>query len=261
MTFALLECARTAIDVASRRTVHALTDEHLAVGEQHCLGRSERLQDAAHLLPSRPRVGEIDALDRPRLSTALILSRNHEPLVRHRVPVPVNLHKARSGTAVRPDLRSGVEERPVVFCRDIPVRVLQRRQYVQAPCRSLLEVRRASSDAELGATRDCLAAIVHFAVESAHLPVVPPGAGLDDLELRIQRKGHPRVFERDVPIGLRVVDLRNDLEHRARKRDRKSTRLNSSHLVISYAVFCLKKKKKKNMRKSSRINYTYLTTT
>src|SRR3989454_3109027 len=29
-------------------------------------------------------------------------------------------------------------------------------------------------------------------------------------------------------------------------RDRKSTRLNSSHLVISYAVFCLKKKKKRN---------------
>src|SRR5256885_12207735 len=28
-----------------------------------------------------------------------------------------------------------------------------------------------------------------------------------------------------------------------RLRDRKSTRLNSSHLVISYAVFCLKKKK------------------
>src|SRR5207253_380556 len=30
-----------------------------------------------------------------------------------------------------------------------------------------------------------------------------------------------------------------------RKRDRKSTRLNSSHVAISYAVFCLKKKKKK----------------
>src|SRR2546426_9169107 len=29
--------------------------------------------------------------------------------------------------------------------------------------------------------------------------------------------------------------------------DRKSTRLNSSHLVISYAVFCLKKKKKKDI--------------
>src|SRR5256885_11803588 len=31
---------------------------------------------------------------------------------------------------------------------------------------------------------------------------------------------------------------------RAGPQDRKSTRLNSSHLVISYAVFCLKKKKK-----------------
>src|SRR5205807_6389997 len=35
------------------------------------------------------------------------------------------------------------------------------------------------------------------------------------------------------------------LRHRRDHRDRKSTRLNSSHLVISYAVFCLKKKKKK----------------
>src|SRR2546426_4961365 len=31
------------------------------------------------------------------------------------------------------------------------------------------------------------------------------------------------------------------------RRDRKSTRLNSSHLVISYAVFCLKKKKKSSL--------------
>src|SRR2546426_5121059 len=39
-----------------------------------------------------------------------------------------------------------------------------------------------------------------------------------------------------------------DGNHRSRDRtaDRKSTRLNSSHLVISYAVFCLKKKKKHN---------------
>src|SRR5438034_11479009 len=33
------------------------------------------------------------------------------------------------------------------------------------------------------------------------------------------------------------------------ERDRKSTRLNSSHTVISYAVFCLKKKKKKKKKK------------
>src|SRR5260221_9185793 len=35
-----------------------------------------------------------------------------------------------------------------------------------------------------------------------------------------------------------------------RERDRKSTRLNSSHTVISYAVFCLKKKKKNKTQKN-----------
>src|SRR2546422_1832689 len=37
--------------------------------------------------------------------------------------------------------------------------------------------------------------------------------------------------------------LRENLPGEARSRDRKSTRLNSSHGYISYAVFCLKKKK------------------
>src|SRR5437764_3997139 len=36
-----------------------------------------------------------------------------------------------------------------------------------------------------------------------------------------------------------------------RSRDRKSTRLNSSHRCISYAVFCLKKKKKTNKDKNT----------
>src|SRR5438067_4355884 len=44
-------------------------------------------------------------------------------------------------------------------------------------------------------------------------------------------------------IGLSIRALKSD-EFRAE--DRKSTRLNSSHVSISYAVFCLKKKKKKN---------------
>src|SRR5438552_9145680 len=35
-----------------------------------------------------------------------------------------------------------------------------------------------------------------------------------------------------------------------RAEDRKSTRLNSSHQIISYAVFCLKKKKKKKKKKT-----------
>src|SRR2546426_2416183 len=38
--------------------------------------------------------------------------------------------------------------------------------------------------------------------------------------------------------------------------DRKSTRLNSSHLVISYAVFCLKKKKKKKQMYSETLSTT-----
>src|SRR5262245_64918250 len=37
-------------------------------------------------------------------------------------------------------------------------------------------------------------------------------------------------------------------------KDRKSTRLNSSHLGISYAVFCLKKKKKKNKKEQNQQN-------
>src|SRR5438552_14284975 len=38
------------------------------------------------------------------------------------------------------------------------------------------------------------------------------------------------------------------------ERDRKSTRLNSSHQIISYAVFCLKKKKKKQKSNSKEKN-------
>src|SRR5688572_30955108 len=41
--------------------------------------------------------------------------------------------------------------------------------------------------------------------------------------------------------GLEVLRITSDTPNRV---DRKSTRLNSSHSQISYAVFCLKKKKK-----------------
>src|SRR2546426_1957184 len=60
-------------------------------------------------------------------------------------------------------------------------------------------------------------------------------------------------FQQKVVDGLAsgisgVVDLANQAVQNKinSKLDRKSTRLNSSHLVISYAVFCLKKKKKLN---------------
>src|SRR3712207_2487188 len=49
----------------------------------------------------------------------------------------------------------------------------------------------------------------------------------------------------DRPVGMRGLGLRDGLLKPLLKsaRDRKSTRLNSSHANISYAVFCLKKKK------------------
>src|SRR2546426_7870941 len=51
-----------------------------------------------------------------------------------------------------------------------------------------------------------------------------------------------RQSPRGLPLsqGAAPPDVRNPA---TTKEDRKSTRLNSSHLVISYAVFCLKKKK------------------
>src|SRR5436190_14827113 len=45
-------------------------------------------------------------------------------------------------------------------------------------------------------------------------------------------------------VGRRLCDVRGRVERALHRPDRKSTRLNSSHTVISYAVFCLKKKKK-----------------
>src|SRR2546426_2363258 len=47
------------------------------------------------------------------------------------------------------------------------------------------------------------------------------------------------------PPGLEAFPVSPRRELEPWRLDRKSTRLNSSHLVISYAVFCLKKKKNK----------------
>src|SRR2546421_9524945 len=66
-------------------------------------------------------------------------------------------------------------------------------------------------------------------------------------EVGQQPAGREGLFEgRKVPGGGDDVILRSgdELRHGAAQ-DRKSTRLNSSHDQISYAVFCLKKKKKK----------------
>src|SRR5207248_10394584 len=59
---------------------------------------------------------------------------------------------------------------------------------------------------------------------------------------RLRRRG-ARALPRALDAGLwRAVEATARRDARRRPRDRKSTRLNSSHRTISYAVFCLKKK-------------------
>src|SRR5256885_4619595 len=60
------------------------------------------------------------------------------------------------------------------------------------------------------------------------------GGLLQSLQLRSQQSGEELALFQG-PHGFRFMN---------KCADRKSTRLNSSHLVISYAVFCLKKKNK-----------------
>src|SRR2546428_4798733 len=59
------------------------------------------------------------------------------------------------------------------------------------------------------------------------------------------KEGAERVVGEITAKGGKAIGVHADV---AKKADRKSTRLNSSHDQISYAVFCLKKKKKEENR-------------
>src|SRR2546426_5485836 len=75
-------------------------------------------------------------------------------------------------------------------------------------------------------------------------------AGHRDRDAAMRVRGRAAADRRERPGGgggRRCAAARTTLPDRG-TRDRKSTRLNSSHLVISYAVFCLKKKKKMKER-------------
>src|SRR5439155_17581335 len=63
------------------------------------------------------------------------------------------------------------------------------------------------------------------------------------------RFGHPGVQGMIVILLVRKnrAETRKVLWRDVKYQDRKSTRLNSSHVAISYAVFCLKKKKQKRI--------------
>src|SRR5256885_4364274 len=68
----------------------------------------------------------------------------------------------------------------------------------------------------------------------------PPVHGYVPGEVIVKFRAGATAPERSRALGLRDAKVMRSQP----RRDRKSTRLNSSHLVISYAVFCLKKKEK-----------------
>src|SRR5262245_62241006 len=71
----------------------------------------------------------------------------------------------------------------------------------------------------------------------------PPRSTLFPYTTLFRSRAHRRFLP--APTLRRPAPADHDRDG-ARARDRKSTRLNSSHLGISYAVFCLKKKKRAN---------------
>src|SRR5947207_7436449 len=71
-------------------------------------------------------------------------------------------------------------------------------------------------------------------IEGMRLPRAAPGGGEEQMKIGLIFVALPGAEEPPQPF------MRDN-----RGIDRKSTRLNSSHTVISYAVFCLKKKKNK----------------
>src|SRR4051812_49582276 len=64
-----------------------------------------------------------------------------------------------------------------------------------------------------------------------------------------------RAEDRDQRIARQDPQHHEDDQRYAEDGDRKSTRLNSSHMSISYAVFCLKKKKKEDRVAADTPNY------
>src|SRR5437773_12241987 len=71
-------------------------------------------------------------------------------------------------------------------------------------------------------------------------------AGSGEVQLRLEPGGPPSWPAAATAWLAATADAASKL----RIEDRKSTRLNSSHITISYAVFCLKKKKKKTQNKT-----------
>src|SRR5699024_12386966 len=90
-----------------------------------------------------------------------------------------------------------------------------------------LPTRRSSDLCDFGAKSDPVSTVIPTAKETGNF------------ELRTNAYARKVTHEDGKATGVLFVDMRTGIEY---EQDRKSTRLNSSHVSISYAVFCLKKK-------------------
>src|SRR5256885_12367256 len=74
--------------------------------------------------------------------------------------------------------------------------------------------------------------------------------GVQTCALPIYQKARDALVQQLESLRNQVLSYANAKDSNGLPIDRKSTRLNSSHLVISYAVFCLKKKKHHRLEKT-----------
>src|SRR5437773_130346 len=116
--------------------------------------------------------------------------------------------------------------------------VLESIQHVsEAPVRLLITVSQAPEDPRLDVAPVYADAPARQLVAIAHqiISVAQHGPRVRFKNIEMFLLGHGEGMMDEAPVLLLLIPL----EHR---KDRKSTRLNSSHITISYAVFCLKKK-------------------
>src|SRR5690606_40795698 len=90
-----------------------------------------------------------------------------------------------------------------------------------------------------GDRRDIMPPAMGQPITVVERPTRTPGLARFELNRSLTGQGHEHYRSLDDVLDDRPVDR---LARRLFETDRKSTRLNSSHVKISYAVFCLKKK-------------------
>src|SRR5690625_2066595 len=100
-----------------------------------------------------------------------------------------------------------------------------------------LQLKLTTTRQQAGTLEDALLSVGAVSVtleDDADQPILEPALGETPLWDRVRVTG---LFDANIDTAAVSAELGMHLE------DRKSTRLNSSHVAISYAVFCLKKKK------------------